>query len=53
VSRLFWRSSAVLPFELRHAVLAGVLLAATVAVLITTFVGARRIGLRALRTLQV
>jgi ABC-2 type transport system permease protein len=53
VSRLFWRSSAVLPFELRHAVLSGVLLAATIAVLLTTFFGARRIGLRALRTLQV
>ena len=53
VSRLFWRSSAVLPFETRHAVLAGVLFAATAAVLVATFVIARRVGLRALRRLQV
>jgi len=53
VSRLFWRSSAVLPFETRHAVLAGVLFSATGLVLIATFVAARRVGLRALRHLQV
>ena len=53
VSRIFWRSSAVLPFEVRHAALAGVLFAATAVTLVATFVGARRIGLRALRTLQV
>lgn len=53
VSRIFWRSSAVLPFEVEHAALAGVLFAATAVVLVATFVGARRIGLRALRTLQV
>jgi ABC-2 type transport system permease protein len=53
VSRLFWRSSAVLPFETRHAVLAGVLFAATGVVLLAGFVIARRIGLRAMRALQV
>ena len=53
VSRLFWRSSAVLPFELWHALLAGLLFAATALVLATTFVTARRVGLRALRQLQV
>ena len=53
VSRLFWRSSAVLPFDSRHALLAGVLFAATGVVLITAFAIARRIGLRAMRALQV
>jgi len=53
VSRLFWRSSAVLPFDGRHAVLAGGLFAATGVVLLSGFVIARRIGLRAMRTLQV
>lgn len=53
VSRLFWRSSAVLPFDSRHAVLAGVLFSATGVVLLSGFVIARRIGLRAMRTLQV
>jgi hypothetical protein len=53
VSRLFWRSSAVLPFDVGHALLAGVLFAATAIVLLATFVVARRVGLRALRTLQV
>lgn len=53
VSRLFWRSSALLPFETRHTILAGVLFATTAATLAATFVGARRVGLRALRTLQV
>jgi len=53
VSRLFWRSSAVLPFTTWHAVLAGVFFAATAAVLAATFVGARRVGLRALRRLAV
>lgn len=53
VSRIFWRSSAVLPFGVGHALLAGVLFAATAIVLLATFVVARRIGLRALRTLQV
>ncbi len=53
VSRLFWRSSALLPFETRHAVLATVLFVATMVVLVATFVVARRVGLRALRRLQV
>jgi hypothetical protein len=53
VSRLFWRSSALLPFETRHAVLATALFLATAVALIVTFVVARRVGLRALRRLQV
>jgi len=53
VSRLFWRSSALLPFETRHAVLASVLFGATACAIVATFVVSRRIGLRALRTLQV
>jgi ABC-2 type transport system permease protein len=53
VSRLFWHSSAALPFTAWHAALATLLFGATVAVVAGTFVGARRIGLRALRNLQV
>ncbi len=52
VSRLFWRSSALLPFGPFHATLAALLFAATAAVLIATFVIARRVGLAALRRLE-
>jgi ABC-2 type transport system permease protein len=53
VSRLFWRSSATLPFGALHATLAGALFAATGAVQVGTFLVARRVGLGALRRLQV
>jgi hypothetical protein len=53
VSRLFWRSSALLPFETRHAVLAGVLFGATALAMLVAFVVARRVALRALVRLQV
>ena len=53
VSRLFWRSSALLPFETRHALLVGVLFGATALTMLVAFVVARRIALRALRILQV
>lgn len=53
VSRLFWRSSALLPFETRHAVLTGVLFAVTGLAMVVGFVTARRIALRALLRLQV
>ncbi|HEY8515607.1 MAG TPA: hypothetical protein VIS07_08840 [Candidatus Binatia bacterium] len=52
VSRLFWRSKASLPFGPMHATIVAVLFGVTAAVLAATFVGARRVGLRALRRLQ-
>lgn len=53
VSRLFWRSSASLPFGPLQATLATLLFAVTAVVLIASFVVSRRVGLRALRRLQV
>lgn len=53
VSRLFWRSSAALPFGTWHVALTALLFATTAALLAATFAVARRVGLGALRRLQV